>query len=148
MVTNASFSGCPATAPGQHTMAAVTGPTAAGATADPHNEWYGCGSVLMPADYPVFTGNDWEMALSFWCPDSDGPGMADGMIVKSWVYEGGGTPIHNAANDVSASLPWSDDVHSTVPQAGNYRLKTALKNGAAGDNRCRWHIRAYATPAS
>ena len=101
----------------------------------------------MPADYPVFTGDNWELAYSMSCPDSDGPGMATGMVIESWVYEGGGTPIHNAANDVQAALPWVDDGHSLVPQAGNYRLKVTMQNGASGDNRCRWHIKAYATPA-
>ncbi|MBJ7608801.1 MAG: hypothetical protein JF887_05140 [Candidatus Dormibacteraeota bacterium] len=146
-LSDPSFSGCPAMAPGQHPLAAVSGPSAAGETASPSNDWYGCGNAVTPGDTPGFTGANWEIANSFSCPDSDGPGApgVPGMNIESWVYAGGGTPIQNDANRVTTDLPWADDAHASVSQGGDYRLRTRLVNNATGDNRCRWHIRAYTT---
>ena len=140
-ITDSSFSGCPATAPGQHPLAPVTGPTATGAAADPANDWYGCGDALTPTGF--VTGNNWEEAVSFTCPDSDGPGMSTGLSVQAWVYEGGGTPVHNTADDNDLALPWTDNAHTLESQGGNFRLRMVQESGAAGDLRCRWHVRAY-----
>ncbi len=134
-------------AAGQHALAPVSGPSS-GATVNPPNDFYGCGDTVTPPGTPGFTGSNWELAYSFSCPNSDAPGApaVPGMNIESYVYAGGGTPIRNDANTQTAYLPWSDDVHASVPQGGDYRLRTRLVNNAVGDNRCRWHIRAYVTP--
>ncbi|GAC1339519.1 MAG: hypothetical protein NVSMB29_06940 [Candidatus Dormibacteria bacterium] len=146
-LTDASFSGCPAMAPGQHPLAPVSGPSGSG-TVNPANDFYGCGNAVTPGGTPGFTGNNWELAYSFSCPNSDAPGAAavPGMNIESVVYAGGGTPIRNDANTQTAYLVFTDNAHAGVPQGGDYRLRTVLVNNATGDNRCRWHIRAYTTP--
>jgi len=107
--------------------------------------------VLTPASSAVFTSNPWELNYSFSCPNADDPGApaVTGMEIQSWVYAGGGTPIRNSNDTGQAYLPWSDNVHESMPEGGNFRLKTVLMDKAAPggipDQRCRWHIRAYAT---